>query len=117
VASPIVWTDVSALAPALATINVTTQNDILNFANVRFNVAVFDGESGVTTRLARILYAAHLAALTKLGTAGPLIGESADGLSRSYAAPFSNRSQLSLTSYGNALLAILPPATHGPVVL
>ena len=113
----IVWTDVTAAAPQLASVAVTSQNDILAVANVRFNIAVFDGEAGVTTRLARILYAAHLAALTKLGVSGPLIGESADGLSRSYAAPFMGRSQLALTSYGAALLAILPPVTHGPMVL
>ena len=113
----IVWTDVSAAAPELAATNVTTQADILAVANVRFNVNVFDGEAGPTTRFARILYAAHLGVLARLGVAGPLIGESAGGLSRSYAAPFMGRSQLALTSYGAALLAILPVSTHGPVVL
>lgn len=112
----IIWSDVSAAAPELTGIATTTQNDILAVANIRLNIAVFDGESGPTTRLARILYAAHLGALTKLGTAGPLIGESAGGMSRTYAAPFLQRSQLALTSYGAALLAILPPAVHGPQV-
>jgi hypothetical protein len=113
----IAWSDVVAQAPELATTATLAQTGILAVANVRLNLSIFDGESGPTTYLARVLYAAHLASLIRLGVSGPLIGESAGGLSRTYAAPFLQRSKLALTGYGNALLAIMPPAAFGPAVL
>lgn len=111
----IVWSDVSALAPEMSTTNVTTQGDILNHVNIALNVTPFGGDLGVTTRLARIYYAAHLAALAKLGTGGALLSESIGGMSRSYAAPMT-RSRLSATSYGLAFLQLLPAVVRGPQV-
>ncbi len=113
----IAWADVVAAAPTLSSVAAQTQTDILALTNIRLNLSVFDGEAGPTTRLARILYAAHLAALLRLGISGPLTGESAGGLSRTYAAPFMGRGFLGMTSYGAALLAIMPPVARGPQVL
>lgn len=112
----IIWTDVVSLAPELSTTSATTQTDVLNWVNQVLNIAKFDGESGVTTRLARIFLAAHIAKLARLGSAGPLIGTSAGGLARSYAAPLS-KSWLALTQYGQGYLALLPPVLRGPQVL
>ena len=114
----IVWTDVTALAPELSTISSTTQSDVLNFVNSALNVALYDGESGFRTRLARIYMAAHLASMSKLGPAGgPLTGESAAGvLSRSYAT-LATKSMYGQTAYGQMFLGLLPPAAAGPQVL
>ncbi|MBA3841183.1 MAG: DUF4054 domain-containing protein [Actinobacteria bacterium] len=111
------WSDVIAAAPELATVALASQSDILGVANVRLAVGLFGGEADPMLRLARILYAAHLAAMIRLGVSGPLIGESVGGMSRTYAAPFMGRGQLGMTSYGMALLALMPPATRGPQVL
>lgn len=113
----IAWSDVTAAAPETATVSATTQTDILNVVNVRLDVTPFGGEADLTLRLVRILYAAHLAAMMRLGVAGPLVGESAGGLSRSYAAPFMSRGHLAMTSYGTAMLALMPVVGRGPMVL
>ena len=113
----IVWSDVTALAPELSTVAATTQADLLNYVNGALAVALYDGEAGFRTRLSRIYLAAHLATMNRMGNAGgALIGESVDGLSRSYAAPMA-RSKLAMTAYGNAFLGLLPPASRGPLVL
>lgn len=111
----ITWADVVALAPELSTINTTTQTDILAFTNAVLDVTKFDLEAGPTTRLARIYLAAHFGTLSKLGAAGPLIGESAGGLSRSYAMPI-GKSQFLTTSYGRAFYQLIRPIARGPQV-
>jgi len=112
----ITWPDVTAAAPELATTAAQTQTDVLAFVIVALNVALYDGETGPRTRLARIYLAAHLATLPRLGAGGPLVSESVESLSRSYAAPMS-KSKLATTSYGAAFLALSPPAARGPQVL
>lgn len=121
----IVWTDVVALAPELANTAASAQTAILDFVNggtvtgtsgpLLLNLSLYDGEAGFRTRLSRLYLAAHFASMPKLGAGGPLIGESADGLSRQYGLLMA-KSKLALTAYGQAFLAMMPPAARGPQV-
>ncbi len=99
----ITWVDVVGVpgnpgpAPELASVGTAAQELYLALANDFVNVAMFDGEDGGRTKLARVYIAAHFATLDKLrGTsiAGPVISESRGGLSRSYA----NLTQMSMAS-------------------
>ena len=112
---PITWSDVVAAAPELATLNATTQTDIVNYANAALNPAMFDN-LGPIQRLATIMLAAHMGALAKLGTGGPLTGESDGRFSRSYA-QLLGRSNYETTSYGRAYLSLIGPQAHGPQLL
>ena len=90
--SAIAWSDVTGTFPTdtlLLNLPVAAQTDILSFVNTELAVAFFGGD-GIKLRLARIYFAAHVGFTEALrgaaGTVvGPLIGESAGGLSRSYA--------------------------------
>lgn len=95
--SAILWTDVTAIASELTSVALAAQDMYLALANTFINVAMFDGEDGPKTKLARIYVAAHFATLDRLrGTAiaGPVISESRGGLSRSYA----NLTQMSMAA-------------------
>lgn len=83
----ITWADVIALAPEVATIPLGAQTDILAYVNSQLNVVTWGGEDSIQLRLGRIYLAAHLATITVFGGsgAGPVVSESAGGLSRSYA--------------------------------
>lgn len=86
--APITWADVTSYATTLTTVDPVQQADLLALVNRGFS-AVFDGEDGPKTRLARIYVAAHFAALPGAGeqrAAGPVVSESRGGLSRSYQA-------------------------------
>lgn len=87
--APIAWTDVEAVSSPLASVVVAQQNAILAMVNVKF-AAVFDGEDGPTTKLARIYVAAHFASLPGSGEqrpGGAVTAETRGGLSRQYAPP------------------------------
>lgn len=78
-------------SPLVAT-DPAVQADILALVNVGFPSlpAVFDGEDGIKTRLARIYIALHFASLPGAGEqrpAGAVLSESRGGLSRSYQGP------------------------------
>jgi hypothetical protein len=115
--APIAWSDVVAAAPELVSTNPTTQADVVNYVNSILDVSMFDGESGFVTRLARISLAAHVAAMLKLGTGGPLISESDGKWSRGYAIPMSLRSEYMITSYGRTFWSLIGPQAHGPRLL
>jgi hypothetical protein len=101
----IIWSDVVAMAPELALVpGVSAQNDILAYVNVALDVSLFGGESGPKLRLARIYLAAHFGKLSSqggVGIAGPVIAESAGGLSRSYA----NLTMLGAHHFGGTVYA------------
>lgn len=85
----IVWADVLALAPELVNVDSTARMFILSYVNgPALDPGSFDGENGVTTRLARIYLAAHMGSSVGKGAAGasggPVTSESMGGLSRSY---------------------------------
>lgn len=89
----IVWADVVAHASVLSAVGLAQQTDLLALANERLNVEVFGGEDSATTRMARIYFAAHFAALPGAGvaadgtaTAGPVSSEETGGVKRAYAA-------------------------------
>lgn len=118
--APIAWTDVIALPGALGDgmglVPVLGQTMILTAVNKLFDVTMFDGEEGPNTKLARVFMACHLAALGKLGTGGPMIGESDGRLSRQYAMP-STRSEWFRTSYGAAAWTLASPRARAPGLL
>lgn len=100
----ILWSDVTDAITDLPTISASMQTAILGLVNKRVDGAVFDGEDGETTKLARIFLAGHLAVMSKRparGSAGPVTSESAGGLSRSYA-QMTSASELALTAHGTA---------------
>lgn len=77
---------------ALSAADPIVQADILELVNVGFPSlpAVFDGEEGIKTRLARIYIALHYASLPGAGeqrAAGAVTSETRGGLSRSFAPP------------------------------
>jgi hypothetical protein len=85
----IVWSDVTAYVSALSTIDPVQQADLLAMANKSF-VAIFDGEDGTKTRMARIYYVAHFASQPGSGdqrAGGAVIGQTRGGLSQQYAPP------------------------------
>jgi hypothetical protein len=109
--APITWSDVVAHVSTLSTVDPLQQTDLLALANTRVNVAVFDGEDGQTTRMARIYFAAHFAALPGAGgsaPAGPLIGQSRGGLSQQFqGVPQSSANEWLLTQWGRRYWQLL----------
>ncbi|HEY1814892.1 MAG TPA: hypothetical protein VGG74_21240 [Kofleriaceae bacterium] len=91
----IAWTDVvniaatSQQAATLTAILTSAQTEILAYVNAAFECGYFDGEDGVEYARARALLAAHYAVMQSSSTlpAGPVVGEEAFGLQRSYAPP------------------------------
>lgn len=118
----IVWTDVTAFAPQLTTVDAGAQTDILAHVNALLDVDQFDGESGPTTRLARIYLAAHVAASVQQGasgSAGPVTSEKVGDLARSYGfSGFLSFSALEGTAYGRLYKMLLSTSNaRGPRVL
>ncbi len=120
----ILWTDVTALAPELATVGVPAQTIILEHVNSALAVDLWGGEEAVRLKMARSYLAAHFGAQVGAGgaaAAGPVVAESADGLSRSYANLFAMMGSDPLydaTSYGRQyrLLVHTNPRLRGPFV-
>lgn len=102
----ITWTDVVDVAPALSTVDADAQTMILAYVNAELDVVMFGGEAAPKTKLARVYLAAHLGTLSRPGAsataAGPVVSESAGGLSRSYANMVSSTSSAGLerTTFG-----------------
>lgn len=125
----IVWADVTAMpgVPAsFATVDPTWQTLLLAIANTALDVNRFDGETGSMTKIARVLYAAHVLTVTiqgglvASGVAGPVTRDTADKLTVEYGSfhdmggmasdPFS------ITPYGRALLTLAWPKTRAVVL-
>lgn len=109
--APIAWSDVVAFSSPLASVDVTQQGILLAWVNKRF-AEVFDGEDGVSTKLARIWAVAHFASLPGSGDqrpAGPVVSQSRGGLSQSYASPPGNGADpnWSATQWGQRLATML----------
>lgn len=88
----VTWADLVSVVAAMSAADPIVQADILALVNVGFPALpeVFDGESGIKTRLARIYIALHFASLPGAGdqrAAGAVLSESRGGLSRSYQGP------------------------------
>lgn len=109
--SAIVWSDVVSVVSTLSAVDPQQQTDILALANTWVNAAVFDGEDGITTRMARIYFAAHFASLPGAGStapAGPLIGQSRGGLSQQFQGlPQSSANEWLLTQWGRRYWQLL----------
>lgn len=122
----ITWTNVTDHVATLSTVGAAAQADILAVVNATFDTEVFDGETGPTTKLARIYLAAHMATLETQGgsgggVVGPVVSESAGRLSRSYsvtAAMNGADGDLELTRYGRLLRQLIraTPARAGMVL-
>ena len=90
----LVWTDVIAVAPELATgVAVAFQTMILGLVEEKVSPASFGGADSQQFLLARALYAAHFGKQHKQGasggpgggSAGPVISQSEGGVSQSFA--------------------------------
>ena len=109
----IIWNDVTSYpgASGLSTVSVPAQTAILAYVNGVLDVSLFpDAEDGATTKLLRILMAAHMAsagAVAGHGAAGPVVSESVGGIARSYANLATAASLLSSTVYGQSFDMIL----------
>lgn len=110
----IVWANVLALAPELSTVNDQAKVYILAYVNgPGVDPSCFDGETGPTTRLARIYLAAHMGSGVDKGAAGaaggPVTSESMGGLSRSYSvgSVASSADQTGSTAYGRMFEALV----------
>jgi len=122
----ITWSDVTDLDSSLSALSVALQATILGIVNTRFDVSLFDGEDGPTTKLLRQLFAAHMGTVLKpgagaTGAAGPVTSEAAGGLSRSYAVAGAGNMQssaLGRTGFGQTLdLLIQTSAARAPIVV
>ncbi len=107
----IAWSDVTAFASELSTVDSGAQTDILAYVNDTLSPKAFGGEASPKLRLARIYLAAHVGTLSQSGgsaKAGALTSETADDISRTYAAGvIANPSDWNSTSYGQLYAAIV----------
>lgn len=119
-ASPIAWTDVTAVGnndPVLINYPAAGQTAVLAYVNSVLDVNMFDGEAGARTKLARCFLAAHIAACSALGDAGgPVASESEGGVSRSYAVYLTANIYLS-TTWGKMYWMMIGPQAFGPRLL
>jgi len=103
----IIWANVVAIAPELATTSSATQTAILGAVGrqvgpKRWGARQPDGQAYL---------AAHLATLARLRGSGMVTQEAVDRLSRSYFLPNWLKSSLGLTAYGmeyKRLIRLLP---------
>lgn len=119
----IVWADVQGVDATLVAVDLSYQVVLLDVANSTINVDAFGGEEAPKTRMVRILFAAHFAALSLQATGkwtGAVIAESALGLSRSYASnsPMGTSPLWDKTQHGQAMRAIIMSTyrSRGPMV-
>lgn len=124
----IVWDDVTTIVPSLSTVAVGAQTLYLSLVNGAIDTRLFaDGENDARLKLARIYLAAHYAtsggigsATGGLGASGPVTGESAGTLSRSYGSHGvtggGGGSSLGTTEWGRLFQLIMMPTRGGIVV-
>jgi hypothetical protein len=112
---------VLAVAPELSVLSDQFWVDILSWAN-EFDFTELDTEQ--TVRMARIFLCAHYGSRAKrsaTGVTGPVVGEAAGGVRRTYG--FSSSSagflgELGGTMYGQTLISILSMSgAHGPFLV
>ena len=108
----IVWADVTAhpgTPSEFSAVSPQAQADILALVNRALPPAEWGEEDHPRLRLGRIFLAAHYASLElrrSTGPAGPVVSESAGGLSRSYAQPGGLHVFYGATPYGLAFQAL-----------
>lgn len=123
----ITWANVTDFAPTLSTVAADAQTAILAYVNTLLAVDEFDGESGPTTRLARIYLAAHLGTVgmgaNSSGggaTAGPVIEEEVGDVRAKYggsSAAIVTVSGLGLSAWGQLYLGIVRRSPARAVVV
>lgn len=109
--APITWPMVVDHVSTLSTVDPDQQTDILALANTQVNGAVFDGEDGITTKMARVYFAAHFASLPGAGStapAGPLTAQSRGKFSQQFQGlPLSAMNEWLLTQWGRRYWQLL----------
>jgi hypothetical protein len=104
----LLWSDVTALAPQLAVVDITAQAMILAYVNDTVNVPLFGGESSSRTKLVRVMLAAHFGELQRRQDQGQVIGETVG--TTSIAIQYERRADpeaLRETSYGAQYLGLI----------
>lgn len=105
----LVWADVVAVAPEMATgVSTAFQTLILGFVNEAVDSRQFKGETSFRFTLARAYLAAHFGAVHKVGMLGIPASESEGGVSQSFRAlSMPGDSDLAGTSYGGAYSSLV----------
>ena len=108
----VIWADVVAVDPGVATLDSWAQRLYLAEANA-LNPNAFDGVDGPRFKLARVFLAAHRGRrgidVAATGAAGPVTSESLGGMAVSYATPATSGSGLDdfgLTAWGQQYQAL-----------
>lgn len=112
----ITWRDVVGVASELASVDEEVQFNILAYVNGALAVDEFGGEGSAMLKLARVYLAAHMATIGPASSgaaiAGPVISESAGGLSRTYALVGSvTTGSFDSSSYGRAFSDLVRRST------
>lgn len=117
----IIKADVLAIAPELSSMTDQAWLDLLTYVN-EFDFTEVDTEQ--TVRMCRILLCAHYGSRgirSSTGVAGPVVGEAAGGVRRTYglvATAGGSLGELGSTMYGQTLMSILSMSgTHGPFLV
>lgn len=125
----IIWTDVTAVAPALSTLAVGAQTDILAYVNEEaLDSGCLGGDDGFTYRLARIYLAAHFGTISQAASlangAEGVNSETSGGNSITYGNGNYERNYLVIgdrmasTPYGSAYLNLIRSSPYrGPLVI
>lgn len=115
----IIWTDVVAVAPELATdVSADFQTMVLAYVNTVVAPAQFGGEDSIIFKLARAYLAAHYASLFVDGSLGgaQMTSMSEGGVSASFSVDTAGgENALSSTTYGDTFLTFVrrSPARAG----
>ena len=119
--TPIIQSDVTDFAQELSAVSSGAWVDVLAYVNEWDSTIL--GDSAQTIRMARIFLAAHLGTMSIRGadgSAGPVVGESAGALRRSYGqlAMAASVYALGMTPYGLQFLSLLSMSNaRGPFLV
>lgn len=122
------WVELTAYQPAFASIPFEVQAQLLAWVDETVSKAAFGGDTKASYKLAQLYLLAHACTLyrrgcesVESGAAGPVLSESAGGLSVSYAngASVGSFSAYESTPYGAMYLELIrtSPIIRGPFVL
>lgn len=110
--SAIEWSDVVGFASEMSSVAEEVQDYVLAYVNDALDPDQFGGTASPKFRMARLFLAAHIGSGARPGTdgsvVGPVIAESAGGLSRTYANVVSSAmADLEATTYGQQFQAMI----------
>lgn len=99
------WSDVTALAPELATVSVSGQNQVIAQVLVEINPTMWGSDQKALT--AALWLARHMGSINGKGGAGFLTGVHVGQVSKSFGQLQNWKSLLALTRYGQEYLRLV----------